>query len=103
MDPMTNLAAARSRLIVALDLPDVNAARALIGQLENSVSCYKIGMELAYAGGLDLVKELVKDGKDVFVDLKLHDIPNTVEKAAGQIAALQVQGQHLRVEEARAA
>ena len=60
----------------------------MVAQLGESVSFYKIGMELIYAGGLDLVRDLVSDGKDVFVDLKLHDIPNTVEKAAAQIAGL---------------
>ena len=79
---------ARSRLIVALDLPTVPAARQMVALLGGSVSFYKIGMELIYAGGLDLVRDLVSDGKDVFVDLKLHDIPNTVEKAAAQIAGL---------------
>lgn len=79
---------ARSHLIVALDLPTVAAARQMVAELGESVSFYKIGMELIYAGGLDLVRDLVSDGKDVFVDLKLHDIPNTVEKAAAQIAGL---------------
>ncbi len=60
---------ARSRLIVALDLPTVPAARQMVAQLGESVSFYKIGMELIYAGGLDLVRDLVSDGKDVFVDL----------------------------------
>ncbi len=78
----------RSRLIVALDLPNIDAARAMVATLGPSVCFYKVGMELIYAGGLDLVKELVDSGKEVFVDLKLHDIPNTVEKAAAQIARL---------------
>lgn len=82
------LTPARERLIVALDVPNVADARALVRQLGASVSFYKIGMELIYAGGLDLVRELVGEGKDVFVDLKLHDIPNTVERAAAQIAKL---------------
>ena len=79
---------ARSRLIVALDLPTIVAAWEMVAQLGDAVSFYKVGMELIYAGGLDLVRELVADGKEVFVDLKLHDIPNTVEKAAAQIAGL---------------
>ncbi len=78
----------RSRLIVALDLPNIDAARAMVATLGPSVCFYKVGMELIYAGGLDLVRELVDSGKEVFVDLKLHDIPNTVEKAAAQIARL---------------
>jgi orotidine-5'-phosphate decarboxylase len=76
------------RLIVALDLPDVAQARDMIGQLGDAVSFYKIGMELAYGGGLALVEELAQAGKQVFIDLKLHDIGNTVEKATAQIAKL---------------
>jgi len=79
---------ARDKMIIALDVPNVEAARALVAQLGPSASFYKVGMELVYAGGLDLVRELVGAGKQVFVDLKLHDIPNTVERAAAQIAKL---------------
>ena len=85
---MTSLEIARDKMIVALDVPDVASARALVARLGPSVSFYKVGMELIYAGGLDLVSELIRDGKKVFVDLKLHDIPNTVERAAAQIARL---------------
>lgn len=80
--------APRDRLIVALDLPTIEEARAMTARLGEAVSFYKIGMELVYGGGLDLVTELVDAGKQVFVDLKLHDIPNTVEKATAQIARL---------------
>jgi orotidine-5'-phosphate decarboxylase len=76
------------RLIVALDLPSVAAARDLVERLGDSVNFYKIGMELAYAGGLPLVSELSDAGKQVFIDLKLHDIGNTVERATAQIARL---------------
>ena len=78
----------RDRLIVALDLPSVEAAEAMIARLGDAVSFYKIGMELTYAGGLPLVERLAGAGKKVFVDLKLHDISNTVERAARQIARL---------------
>ena len=78
----------RDRLIVALDLPSVEAAEAMIARLGDSVTFYKIGMELTYAGGLPLVERLAGEGKKVFVDLKLHDIPNTVERAARQISSL---------------
>lgn len=78
----------RQRLIIALDLPDAGAARALVARLGGGVSFYKIGMELVYAGGLPLAQELIAQGKQVFIDLKLHDIPNTVERATAQIAAL---------------
>jgi hypothetical protein len=73
---MTNGATipARDRLIVALDVDSVETARALVARLGDSVSFYKIGMELAYGGGLPLVEELKAGGKKVFVDLKLHDI-----------------------------
>jgi len=76
------------RLIVALDLPDPAQARAMVAKLGDAVSFYKIGMELAYGGGLALVEELSRAGKQVFVDLKLHDIGATVEKATAQIARL---------------
>ncbi|ATQ70008.1 MULTISPECIES: orotidine-5'-phosphate decarboxylase [Methylosinus] len=79
---------ARDRLIVALDVEDVAAARALVATLGDAVSFYKIGMELAYGGGLALVDELKGGGKKVFVDLKLHDIGQTVERATRQIARL---------------
>jgi orotidine-5'-phosphate decarboxylase len=79
---------ARDRLIVALDVEDVAAARALVARLGDAVSFYKIGMELAYGGGLPLVEELKSAGRKVFVDLKLHDIGQTVERATRQIARL---------------
>ncbi len=78
----------RDRLIVALDLPTVEAAEAMVKRLGDSVSFYKIGMELTYGGGLSLAERLAGEGKKVFIDLKLHDIPNTVERAARQIARL---------------
>jgi orotidine-5'-phosphate decarboxylase len=80
--------APRDRLIVALDVDGVEAARRLIGALGDSVSFYKIGMELAYGGGFALVDELKSAGKQVFLDLKLHDIGQTVERATRQIARL---------------
>jgi len=73
--------APRDRLIVGLDLPSVEAAEAMIKRLGETVTFYKIGMELTYAGGLALAERLVGGGKGVFIDLKLHDIPNTVAKA----------------------
>ena len=76
------------KLIVALDLPNVAQARKMAERLGDSVGFYKIGMELAYGGGLALVPELIGAGKQVFVDLKLHDIGHTVEKATAQIARL---------------
>ncbi|PWB82442.1 MAG: orotidine-5'-phosphate decarboxylase [Methylocystaceae bacterium] len=78
----------RDRLIVALDVESVEDARALVATLGDAVSFYKIGMELAFAGGLALVQELKSSGRKAFVDLKLHDIGQTVERATRQIAKL---------------
>src|SRR5215468_8290831 len=80
--------APRDRLIVALDLPSVEAAEAMIGKLGDSVTFYKIGYQLAYAGGLPLVQKLAGSGKKVFLDLKLHDIGNTVAKGVDSVARL---------------
>ena len=76
----------RDRLIVALDLPEVAAAEAMIARLGDSVTFYKIGYQLAYAGGLPLVGRLADAGKKVFIDLKLHDIGNTVARGVESIA-----------------
>jgi orotidine-5'-phosphate decarboxylase len=78
----------RERVIVALDLPDVNAARAMVERLGPDGVFYKIGYELAFVGGMSLAQDLIRAGKQVFLDLKLHDIPNTIEKGVGQIAGL---------------
>jgi orotidine-5'-phosphate decarboxylase len=80
--------APRDRLIVALDTPVVGEARRLIERIGDAVGVYKIGMELAYGGGLKLAPELAAAGKQLFLDLKLHDIPNTVERATAQAAKL---------------
>lgn len=85
--PPSNIAP-RERLIVALDLPSVAAAEAMIARLGDSVTFYKIGYQLAYAGGLPLVRQLANAGKKVFVDLKLHDIGNTVARGVESIARL---------------
>lgn len=78
------------RLIVALDVPDVTAAELMIERLGPAVTFYKIGLELAFVGGFDLAKALKSRGKRVFLDMKLHDIPNTVERATANIATLGV-------------
>jgi orotidine-5'-phosphate decarboxylase len=80
--------APRDRLIVALDLPDIAAAEAMVARLGDSVSFYKIGYQLAYAGGLSLVRPFTDAGKKIFVDLKLHDIGNTVARGVESIAGL---------------
>jgi len=79
---------ARERLIVALDVPSVKAAEAMVARLGESVQFYKIGYQLAFAGGLPLVPGLVAAGKQVFLDLKLHDIANTVAKGVESVAQL---------------
>src|SRR5260221_6239532 len=80
--------APRDRLIVALDLPSVALAEAMIARLGDGVTFYKIGYQLAYAGGLPLVRQLADTGKKVFVDLKLHDIGNTVARGVESVARL---------------
>src|SRR3954465_10677021 len=80
--------APRDRLIVGLDLPSVAAAEAMIARLGDSVTFYKRGSRRVYAGGLPLVPQLVKAGKKVFVDLKLHDIGNTVMRGVESVARL---------------
>jgi orotidine-5'-phosphate decarboxylase len=80
--------APRDRLIVALDLPQVAAAEAIVARLGDSVTFYKVGYQLAYAGGLPLVRQLADAGKKVFVDLKLHDIGNTVARGVESVASL---------------
>ena len=79
---------ARERLIVALDLPSVKAAESMVSCLGESVLFYKIGYQLAFAGGLPFAAGLIAAGKQVFLDLKLHDIGNTVAKGVESVARL---------------
>jgi orotidine-5'-phosphate decarboxylase len=80
----------RDRLIVALDLPAVRAAEALVERLDDSVRFYKIGYQLVFAGGLPLAAALVRAGKRVFLDMKLHDIANTVASGVASVAQMDV-------------
>jgi orotidine-5'-phosphate decarboxylase len=80
----------RESLIVALDAPDAEKARALVRELGEAVSFYKVGKELFTAVGPSIVRELVAGGKKVFLDLKFHDIPNTVAGAVRSAASLGV-------------
>src|SRR3984885_1915642 len=80
--------APKDRVIVPLDLPSVEAAEAMVARLGDSVTFYKIGYQLAYAGGLPLVSKLADQGKKVFLDLKLHDIGNTVARGVESVAKL---------------
>jgi orotidine-5'-phosphate decarboxylase len=79
--------APKDRLIVALDFPEVEPTAALLRRLGSAVSFYKVGLELVLAGGLDLARRLRDAGKQVFLDMKLLDIENTVERAARAAAA----------------
>ncbi|MEO1695046.1 MAG: orotidine-5'-phosphate decarboxylase [Pseudomonadota bacterium] len=74
------------RLIVALDVPNPASARTLVKQIGGDVGFYKVGLELVMAGGLDLVRGLRDDGFDVFLDMKLLDIGNTVMRAVARAA-----------------
>ncbi len=74
-------------IIVALDFESAAEARALVDRLGDSVGFYKVGLELYTAAGMDFVKELRTRGKDVFLDLKLYDIQETVKRAVARIAA----------------
>ncbi|CAA0112115.1 Orotidine 5'-phosphate decarboxylase [Starkeya nomas] len=78
----------RDRLIIALDLPSVSTAESIIARIGDAATFYKIGYELGFAGGLGLARELVADGKKVFIDFKLHDIGNTVARGVASLAAL---------------
>jgi orotidine-5'-phosphate decarboxylase len=73
-------------IIVALDVESAAEARALVARLGGSVSFYKVGMELYAAAGMDFVRELLGQGKEVFLDLKFYDIPETVKRAVAQVA-----------------
>lgn len=79
---------ARERLIVALDVPTAEAALALAGQLKDQCQWFKVGLELYIAAGPAIVEKLVSRGHSIFLDLKLHDIPNTVAAAVRSAASL---------------
>jgi orotidine-5'-phosphate decarboxylase len=80
----------RDRLIVALDIPSAAQARQLVQSIGESATTYKIGKQLFTAEGPQLVRELVASGRKVFLDLKFHDIPNTVAGAVRSAADLRV-------------
>ena len=81
--------AAKDRLIVALDFPDSGAALACVDQLSGSISWFKVGLELYLAAGESIVRELKQRGHSVFLDLKLHDIPNTAAAAVRSLGRLE--------------
>ena len=80
----------QQRLIVALDVPSAAAARKIVAAVGDSAFCYKVGMQLYTAEGPQFVRELVGSGRKVFLDLKYHDIPNTVAAAVREAAELRV-------------
>lgn len=80
----------RERLIVGLDLPTMKEAEKAVADLGDTVVFYKIGYQLAFAGGLDFARELVQAGKRIFLDMKLLDIDNTVAKGVENIAKMGV-------------
>jgi len=80
----------RQRLIIALDVPNADAARKIVAAVGDSASTYKVGMQLYTAEGPAVVRELVASGRRVFLDLKFHDIPNTVGGAVREAAKLGV-------------
>ena len=82
---------ARDRLIIPLDVPTVMEAEAMVETLGDTVSFYKIGHQLAFAGGLNFVRELRDAGKSVFLDMKLLDIDNTIAKGVENIVRMGVQ------------
>ncbi|WP_037079587.1 orotidine-5'-phosphate decarboxylase [Neorhizobium vignae] len=81
---------ARDRLIVGLDIPTIGEAEKMVSTLGDTVSFYKIGYQLVFAGGLELARDLAKDGKKVFLDMKLLDIDNTVAKGVENIVKMGV-------------
>jgi len=81
---------ATDRLIIALDVPSVGEAEMIVSKIGTTASFYKIGYQLAFAGGLELARDLVADGSQVFLDMKLLDIDNTVSKAIENIVHMGV-------------
>ncbi|MCD6070115.1 MAG: orotidine 5-phosphate decarboxylase [Microvirga sp.] len=78
----------RDRLIIGLDVPSIEEARSIVTRIGDAGTFYKIGYQLAYAGGFEFARELIGQGKKVFLDLKLHDIGNTVEEGVRSVARL---------------
>ena len=80
----------RDRLIVALDVPTKQSALDLVERLGDSVNFYKIGWRLFFSGGIALAQELIQDGKKIFLDTKIHEIPEIVQNAVAAMAAMNV-------------
>src|SRR5262249_39104928 len=88
--PSATLQDIRERLIVALDVSTSGAAQQLVQQIGDSASIYKVGLQLFTSEGPAIVRDLVASGRKVFLDLNLHDIPNTVGQAVKSAAELGV-------------
>jgi len=80
----------KKKIIVALDVSTAQEAREIIGDLRETVGAFKLGLQLFSAVGASFVKEIVADGSKLFLDLKFHDIPNTVAKTSVEVARLGV-------------
>jgi orotidine-5'-phosphate decarboxylase len=80
----------KEKIIVALDVSTVDEAREIVAELKNSVGAFKIGLQLFTAFGASFVRELVSKNVKIFLDLKFHDIPNTVAKASVEAAKMGV-------------
>ncbi|MEO1115644.1 MAG: orotidine-5'-phosphate decarboxylase [Pseudomonadota bacterium] len=79
---------ALDRLMLPVDVPTIREAEALVSRTEGKVGVYKIGMELQFAGGLEFARDLAADGKKIFLDVKLHDIDNTITQAIRNVARM---------------
>ena len=80
----------KEKIIVALDVETADEAREIIAELRGEVGAFKIGLQLYTAAGASFVRETVAAGEKIFLDVKFHDIPNTVAKAAVEVARLGV-------------
>ena len=78
----------RDRLIIALDVSTVAEAGRLVERIGDAATFYKVGYQLAYAGGLSFAEDLIRSGRKVFLDLKLHDIANTVQEGVRSVARI---------------
>lgn len=84
------MAKEKNKIIVALDVPTADEARKIVGELQREVGAFKIGLQLFSSAGASFVRETVEAGNKVFLDVKFHDIPNTVAKASVEVARLGV-------------
>jgi orotidine-5'-phosphate decarboxylase len=89
--PSASSASAKERLIIALDVPSAAEAQKLVLQIGDAAVFYKVGFQLFTVAGPDFVRELASSGKKIFLDLKVHEIPNTAAAAVKSAASLNVQ------------